>query len=156
MILAAGVGARMRPLTANRPKPVLPLLDQPILRLLVEQLAAQGVREVVVNAHAHPGQLRAALESAPIPVHYSVEPDLLGSGGGIRAARDLLQDSHPFLVVNGDMVLDLLLLHAAAPDVVSRIEVTQWWVSIERGPAALDSDSFRLSGGPDRWPQFRF
>ncbi len=107
MILAAGVGARMQPLTANRPKPVLPLLDQPILRLLVEQLAAQGVREVVVNAHAHPGQLRAALESAPIPVHYSVEPDLLGSGGGIRAARDLLRDSHPFLVVNGDMVLDL-------------------------------------------------
>lgn len=107
MILAAGVGARMQPLTAKRPKPALPLLDRPILRLLVEQLAAQGVREVIVNAHAHPGQLRAALESAPVPVHYSLEPALLGSGGGIRAARDLLQDSQPFLVVNGDMVLDL-------------------------------------------------
>ena len=76
MILAAGLGSRMQPLTRARPKPTLPILDRPMLRVLVEHLAAQGVREVVVNAHAHPEQLRAALEAAPIPVRYSIEPKL--------------------------------------------------------------------------------
>ena len=106
MILAAGIGQRMQPLTRDWPKPALPVLDRPLVRLLVEQLAAQGVGEVVVNSHAHPDALRAALESSPIPVHWSAEPELLGSGGGIRAARSWLE-TDTFLVVNGDMLLDL-------------------------------------------------
>jgi NDP-sugar pyrophosphorylase family protein len=107
MILAAGLGSRMQPLTAQRPKPALPILDRPMLRGLVEQLAAQGVTEVIVNAHAYPDQLRAALESAPIPASFSIEPAPLGSGGGIAAVRDRLRGSGSFLVVNGDMLLDL-------------------------------------------------
>jgi NDP-sugar pyrophosphorylase family protein len=106
MLLAAGLGTRMRPLTAGRPKPALPVLDRPMLLILIEHLAEQGVDEVVVNTHAHPEQLRAALRPSPIPVAYSREPRLLGSGGGIRVARELLGDA-PFLVVNGDMLIEL-------------------------------------------------
>lgn len=119
MVLAAGIGSRMQPLTAERAKPALTILDRPLLRILVDQLAAQGVREVVVNAHAHPEQLRACVASAAIPVRFSLEPKPLGSGGGIRAARALLQGAGTFLVVNGDMLLDLdvaalLAAHRAA------------------------------------------
>lgn len=107
MILCAGEGTRMAPLTDQRAKPALTVLDQTLVGRLVADLAAQGVDGVVVNSHAHPETLRAALDGAPIPVELSHEPELLGRGGGIRAARTLLADSDPFLLLNGDMCLDL-------------------------------------------------
>jgi NDP-sugar pyrophosphorylase family protein len=106
MILAAGRGERMHPLSLARAKPALPILDEPLVARLVRQLAEQGVRSAVVNVHAQPESLRAALREAPMPVEFSPERELLGSGGGIRAARRLLEDG-TFLVLNGDMCLDL-------------------------------------------------
>jgi NDP-sugar pyrophosphorylase family protein len=107
MILGAGLGTRMAPLSAAVAKPALPLLDEPLVLRLARQLAAGGARRLVVNAHAHPESLRAALRDAPLPVELSLEPELLGSGGGIAAARARLDGAAPFVVVNGDMVLDL-------------------------------------------------
>jgi NDP-sugar pyrophosphorylase family protein len=107
MLLAAGLGKRMAPLTRGCAKPALPLLDEPLVLRLVRQLASQGVEEVVVNTHAHPETLEAALRDAPIEVSFSAEPELLGSGGGIGAARGFLGGGAAFLVVNADMALDL-------------------------------------------------
>jgi NDP-sugar pyrophosphorylase family protein len=107
MILAAGRGERMAPVSQSIAKPALPLLDEPLVLRLARQLAAAGVERLVVNAHAHAETLRAALRDAPLPVEISFEPELLGSGGGIAAARAQLDGTAPFLVLNGDMVVDL-------------------------------------------------
>jgi mannose-1-phosphate guanylyltransferase len=113
MILAAGLGTRMAPLTRELPKPVLPILDEPMMLRLIRQLAAQGVESVVVNAHAHPQVMADVLSKAALPVQLSVEDELLGSLGGIRAARRHLDGPDPFLVLNADMVVELDLSHLA-------------------------------------------
>lgn len=107
MILSAGIGKRMRPLTDHWAKPALPILDEPLVLGLIRTLAKQGVDAVIVNTHAHTDSLRAALATAPISVEVSREARLLGSGGGIRHVRRFLEESEPFAVLNGDMRLDL-------------------------------------------------
>lgn len=107
MILAAGLGTRMGALGVPLAKPALPVLGEPLVLRLARSLAEQGVDELVVNTHAHPESIREALRDAPIPVSFSHEPRLRGSGGGIAVARRWLSGSEPFLVVNGDMLLDL-------------------------------------------------
>ena len=108
MILAAGRGTRMAPLSEFVAKPALPLLGKPLILRLARNLARQGIDEIVVNTYSHPGTIADALSCAPLPVHYSrEEPELLGSGGGILGARPLLDGDEPFLVINADMALDL-------------------------------------------------
>jgi len=114
MILAAGLGTRMAPLSNALPKPALPILDEPMILGMVRELSHQGIDSVIVNTHAHPERLEAALCGAPVRVLISREPNLLGSAGGIWAARRHLQGSEPFLVLNADMrvELDVAELHA--------------------------------------------
>jgi NDP-sugar pyrophosphorylase family protein len=108
MILAAGLGTRMAPLARDVAKPALPVLDVPVIARLARTLAAQGVDRLVINTHAHPESLRRALEgAAKLPIDWVHEPDLRGSGGGVRGARALLERGGAFLVLNGDMCLDL-------------------------------------------------
>lgn len=107
MILAAGLGTRMAPLTQHVPKPALPILGEPMILRMIRQLLEQGVDRVVVNVHAHPDVLAEAVAGAARPVDISVEPELLGSLGGIRAARRHLEGHEPFLVLNADMVVDI-------------------------------------------------
>jgi len=107
MVLAAGLGTRMAPLARACAKPALPVLDEPVIRRLVRALAAGGVERAIVNAHAHPETLRAALGDAPLPIDWLLEPAPRGSGGGILGARALLAGDEPFLVVNGDMLVEL-------------------------------------------------
>ncbi len=114
MILAAGLGTRMAPVNRDVAKPALPVLDEPLVRRLITQLADQGVESVVVNAHAHAETLRDALRGVPVPVTISPEPELLGSGGGILTARRWLESDEPFWVLNADMRLDLDLAAFAA------------------------------------------
>lgn len=110
MILAAGLGTRMQPLSALRPKPVLPVLGIPLLAWPLAWLARHGVREVVLNLHHLPHATRAAAEAwAPpgLAVRFSEEPDLLDTGGGIRRAAEFLRESDPSIVIAGDMICDL-------------------------------------------------
>jgi mannose-1-phosphate guanylyltransferase len=109
MILAAGLGVRMQPLSSLRPKPALPVLGLPVIAYLFELLAAQGVDEVVVNLHHRAVAMREAAEQycpKQLELHFSDEPELLGTGGGIRQVADFLRDSDPALVLAGDMLLD--------------------------------------------------
>jgi NDP-sugar pyrophosphorylase family protein len=121
MVLAAGLGLRMRPLTRRRAKPVLPVLNRPLLHWTLELLARQGVTECLVNLHHRPETVIAAVgdgRGLGLRVRYSHEPRILGTGGGPRKVRGLLGDE-PFLLVNGDVLFDfdlarLLARHRAA------------------------------------------
>jgi len=110
MILAAGRGERMRPLTDTTPKPLLNVRGKPLIVWHLEALARAGVREVVVNLAWLGGTIREALGSGArfgLRLHYSQEPDgALETGGGILQALPWL-GSGPFLVVNGDIFTDL-------------------------------------------------
>ncbi|MFI5314902.1 MAG: NDP-sugar synthase, partial [Myxococcota bacterium] len=107
MVLAAGLGTRMAPLARLCAKPALPVLDVAVILRLARALAAAGVERAIVNTHAHPETLHAALRHSPLPIDWLREPEPRGSGGGILGARHLLDDGAPFLVVNGDMCLEL-------------------------------------------------
>lgn len=108
MILAAGLGTRLRPLTNEVPKPLLPVAGKPMIAYALELVANAGIREVVINLHYLGEQIRSALgtgEAFGVRIFYSVEPHLLDTGGGIAAARRFLGDS-PFVVVNSDVYIE--------------------------------------------------
>jgi MurNAc alpha-1-phosphate uridylyltransferase len=109
MILAAGRGERMRPLTDSRPKPLLEAAGKPLIIHHIERLAAAGCRDIVIN-HAHLGaQIEDALGDGArwgTRIRYSPEGTALETGGGIFKALPLLGRG-PFLVLNGDIWTDL-------------------------------------------------
>jgi MurNAc alpha-1-phosphate uridylyltransferase len=102
MLLAAGLGTRMRPLTDRMPKPLLPLGGRALIDHALDRLQDAGVETVVVNAHWQADQLAAYLERRSCPRTVLLrEPALLDTGGGVKAALRLL-GTEPFFVVNGD------------------------------------------------------
>jgi NDP-sugar pyrophosphorylase family protein len=108
MVLAAGRGTRLAPLTDRLPKPLMPVAGRPMLAHILDFLRAGGIDEVVINLH-HLGHL---IEEAigdgrrfGLRVRYSWEPEILDTGGGIKRAEPLLS-GEPFLVVNGDSLLE--------------------------------------------------
>ncbi len=109
MILAAGRGERMRPLTDHTPKPLLKVGDKPLIVWHLQRLAAAGFKDVVIN-HAHLGeQIEAALGDGSewgVRIQYSPEKIALETAGGIANAMPLLGNA-PFLVVNGDVYTDI-------------------------------------------------
>jgi mannose-1-phosphate guanylyltransferase len=110
MIVAAGLGTRMRPLSALRPKPALPVRGLPVVAYGLALLAAAGVREVVINLHHLPGRLREAAERFAPPgmeLRFSEEKELLHTGGALRRVADFLRESDPCVVLGGDMIADL-------------------------------------------------
>lgn len=121
MLLAAGRGERMRPLTDTTPKPLLPVAGKPLIVHHLERLAAAGFTEVVINLSWLGGQIEATLGDGSrhgVSITYSREPwPALETGGGIFNALPLLGDA-PFLLVNGDVYCDADLgqLHLAPGD----------------------------------------
>jgi MurNAc alpha-1-phosphate uridylyltransferase len=98
MILAAGRGERMRPLTDTVPKPLLPVAGRSMLDRAIDGLVAHGVRKIVVNAHHLGAQIASHLSGRAAIVH---EEHLLDTGGGVKNALPLL-GAGPFFVLNGD------------------------------------------------------
>jgi MurNAc alpha-1-phosphate uridylyltransferase len=120
MILAAGRGERMRPLTDITPKPLLPVAGKPLIVWHLERLARAGFRNIVIN-HAHLGdQIEALLgdgDAWGVHIDYSAEPQgALETAGGIANALPLIGDA-PFLVVNGDIFCDWDFSRARAIDI---------------------------------------
>ncbi|MCE2459338.1 MAG: nucleotidyltransferase family protein [Pseudomonadales bacterium] len=105
MILAAGRGERLRPLTERIPKPLIPLAGEPLIVHQLRWLHRAGIRDVVINLHHLGEAIERALGTGTdlgIRIHYSREPDLLDTGGGIKKALpDLLPG--PFVLMNGDI-----------------------------------------------------
>jgi mannose-1-phosphate guanylyltransferase len=129
MIVAAGLGTRLRPLTDLRPKPALPVRGVPLIAYQLALLSHSGVEEVVINVHHHPDALIAAAERyAPggMAVRFSHETELLDTGGGIRRVADFLRESDPCVIVGGDMIVDcdlpgLIESHRARGDAFSML-----------------------------------
>ena len=114
LVLAAGLGTRLRPLTDIRAKPAVPVAGRPLVTRILEWLAAQGVAEAVLNLHHRPETITRVVghgDAAGVRVRYSWEPVVLGSAGGPRQALPLLGPR--FFIVNGD-TLTTLSLHALA------------------------------------------
>jgi mannose-1-phosphate guanylyltransferase len=110
MIVAAGLGTRLRPLTWHRPKPALPVRGLPLVAYTLALLRSHGVREVVINVHHLPDLLEAAaLRHCPagLSLRFSREERLLDTGGGIRRVAGFLRESDPCLLIGGDMLLDV-------------------------------------------------
>src|SRR5919106_1509950 len=114
MILAAGYGERLWPLTADRGKPALPVLGKPLVGYVAEYLAQNGVTEALVNLHHRPESVRKSLgDGSQFGLHleYVYEPVILGTSGGLDNARGFFQEG-TFICVNGKIITDIDL-HAA-------------------------------------------
>lgn len=110
MILAAGLGKRMRPLTDTCPKPLLPVAGKPLIVHHLERLNQAGIKEVVINVSYRAEQIITALGDGAahqMRIHWSHEATPLETGGGIQKALPLLGDK-PFLLINGDVWCDNL------------------------------------------------
>jgi NDP-sugar pyrophosphorylase family protein len=109
MLLAAGLGTRLHPLTADRAKPAVPFLGKPLIAGLVELLARHGFERCVVNTHHLPESIRSALADPPLEVAFSHEREILGTAGCLaKAAADgLLDRDRPTLIVNAKLYTDI-------------------------------------------------
>jgi MurNAc alpha-1-phosphate uridylyltransferase len=146
MILAAGRGERMRPLTDFTPKPLLPVGGKPLIVWHLERLARAGLREVVIN-HAHLGaQIEDALGDGSrwgLAITYSPEPEgALETAGGIANAMPLLGRDEPFLVINGDIWCDWDVAQAA--DALSPGDLA--YLVLVPNPAQHPQGDFSLHG----------
>ena len=105
-VLGAGLGTRLRPLTHQLPKPLIPVHQRPLAEYAFEHLRGAGVREFVVNTHHLPGAWETAFPGGSWQggaLHYRHEPVLLETGGGLANVQDLLADDGPFFMYNGDI-----------------------------------------------------
>jgi mannose-1-phosphate guanylyltransferase len=104
MILAAGYGTRLRPLTYLLPKPVMPVCNKPLIAYAVDNLLHAGIDEIIVNLHHLPDAIQSYLADTyeDVTFHFSLEHEILGTGGGVRHVRHLLETDDEFLLVNGD------------------------------------------------------
>lgn len=165
MILCAGLGMRLRPLTERWPKPALPLLGQPLLRYHLAVLRAAGVQAVGINTHHLPHVMestaRAECERAGLPLHVVHEPVIQGTGGGIRGLRSLLE-GEDFLVLNGDILFPLDLRPVVEAHRASGAAATMVLLPMPEGEryAAVEVDgegrvrriAGRGPGGEALWP----
>jgi NDP-sugar pyrophosphorylase family protein len=141
MVLAAGLGTRLRPLTDLRAKPLVPVGDRPALAQVLDCVLAAGVSRVVVNAHHHLDQLRAFVAAETRHggrpgLALSEEQELLGTAGGIAHARDLLGEGD-VLLWNADILTDL---DAAGLLAAHRAEATLVVQPLPRGQGSVGTD----------------
>lgn len=110
MILAAGFGTRLFPLTIDRTKPAIPFLGKPLVGYVAEYVAKFGVTDIVVNLHHQPQSVIAALGTGGdfgVTIDYTIEqPDILGTAGALDNARQYLEND-TFLIVNGKIITDI-------------------------------------------------
>ena len=131
MIFAAGLGTRLKPITDNLPKALVPICGKPLLEHVLEKLEDAGIQEFVVNIHHFADKIETWLAEHPQPVQvrFSDERDLLReTGGGILHARPLLEDATHFLVHNVDILSNLDLkrfMEDARPEALATLVVSE-------------------------------
>jgi mannose-1-phosphate guanylyltransferase len=110
MIMAAGLGTRLRPLTRLMPKPMAPILNVPVMEHILVLLQKHGFTEVVTNLSYMPDAIREHFGDGSrlgIELSYSEEPEPLGTAGGVGKARNFLRETESFLVISGDALTDI-------------------------------------------------
>jgi len=103
MVLAAGLGTRLRPLTYVISKPMVPVLDRPVMEHIMDLLSKHGFEQVIANLHYFPDTIRDHFGER---LEYRYESELLGTAGGVRACASFFGDE-PFLVISGDALTDI-------------------------------------------------
>jgi mannose-1-phosphate guanylyltransferase len=103
MVLAAGLGTRLRPLTNEITKPMVPVLDRPVMAHIVDLLDTHGIDEVIANLHYFPDSIKTYFGER---LSYRFEPELLGTAGGVRACADFF-GADTFVVISGDALTDI-------------------------------------------------
>ncbi|HNV89047.1 MAG TPA: nucleotidyltransferase family protein [Methylotenera sp.] len=155
MILAAGRGERMRPLTDHVPKPLLIVGGKPLIVWHIERLADAGFKEIVIN-HAHLGaQIEAMLGNGAqwgVSIQYSPEKVALETAGGIANALDLLgrdgNERQPFLVVNGDIYTDFDFTGIALqPSKHAHLVLVDNPPQHQQGDFAIEAGALKHAGG---------
>jgi NDP-sugar pyrophosphorylase family protein len=114
MILAAGFGTRLWPLTEDRTKPAIPFLNRPLISYSVEYLVSHAVRDMIVNLHHQPESIRQVLGDGSqlgAAIRYSLEEEILGTSGALDRVREFFLDGD-FVVINGKIVTDIDLASA--------------------------------------------
>lgn len=115
MILAAGFGTRLWPLTIGRTKPAIPFLNRPLIGFTIDYLRRYGFEDIIINLHHEPDSVRQQIGDGSrfgVRIHYSVEePEILGTSGALDNVRDQL-DKETFVVVNGKIITDIDLAKA--------------------------------------------
>ncbi len=110
MILAAGFGTRLWPLTVGRTKPALPFLNRPLIAYTIEYLKRHGVEDLIVNLHHEPDSVREQIGDGSdygVRINYSIEePEILGTSGALDRVRDQLNEG-TFVVINGKIITDI-------------------------------------------------
>lgn len=109
MVLAAGLGERLHPLTTDRSKTAVSVLNRPLVLRSLQYLASRNINEVVINRHRHPESIALALLGQTPPdmvLHFSDEPEILGTAGGVLKAAGHLRDG-TFVVMNSDFISDI-------------------------------------------------
>jgi mannose-1-phosphate guanylyltransferase len=111
VVLCAGLGTRLRPLTGRVPKPAVPVCQVPLIRHALGLLAGAGIGRAVVNVHHLPEEMAAAARAAAaglgLELAISREPVIAGTGGALREARPLLAGAEAVVVLNGDVLFDV-------------------------------------------------
>ena len=147
MLLCAGLGTRLRPLTERVPKPAVPVCGVPLVRWNLALLAGAGVSRAVVNVHHLPDAKAAAAEEAAralgLPLAVSREPVIAGTGGALREARAHLGGADAILMVNGDVLFDVDLGAALAAHRASGALATMLLLPMPEGGkyAAVETDA---------------
>jgi NDP-sugar pyrophosphorylase family protein/aminoglycoside/choline kinase family phosphotransferase len=108
LILAAGLGTRLRPYSENTPKPLFTIAKRPLLDMIISNLIDSGCKAIIVNTHHLHQKIDAYLarKKYPVPIMTRHEPDILGTGGAIKNVADFW-DNTPFMVINSDIVTDI-------------------------------------------------
>lgn len=146
IVLAAGFGTRMLPLSLDTPKPMMPLWGKPVLGYILDMLARWGVTDVLINLHHQPEAICNYVRRRPAPsprVVLSFEPDILGTGGALQRASWFL-DTHPFWMINADIAADVdprpLITAFHQPQVLAAL-----WLNAEHGPRTVEMDASRIT-----------
>jgi mannose-1-phosphate guanylyltransferase len=145
MVLAAGLGTRLRPLTYEIPKPMVPVLDRPVMAHIVDLCRRQGFDELVANLHYFPDTIRDYFGDS---IEYRFEEELLGTAGGVRNVRGFFGDD-PILIISGDALTDIdlnkLLKRQRSAGGIGTLTVKQVEDTREYGVVLHDSDG-RIQG----------
>src|ERR671930_573406 len=108
VVMAGGEGTRLRPLTSNQPKPMVPIVGKPCMEHILDLLKLHGLEDVIVTVAFLPQQIRSYFgsgEAQGVTIEYSVEESPLGTAGSVRLASARLDDT--FLVISGDALCDI-------------------------------------------------
>lgn len=157
MVLAAGLGTRLRPLTYLRAKPAIPLLGRPLIQYALDRLAETGVRETVINLHHLPKTVIDAATRTDMQIHFSREEPILGTAGALRKVRERLAGS-TVMLVNGKIYSEeefdhVVEFHRDRQALVT-LMVRPYWEGCPFNPVLVGPD-LRVRGFSRRQPSGR-